>query len=55
LKVAQEDYGTATCYFYVVGYSKASAYPTQPPYQQPYPSREEYLRQQQQDFQRIPV
>ncbi len=52
----QEDYGTATCYFYVVGYSQQpQPYPTRPPYQQqPYPSREEYLRQQQQDFQRIP-
>jgi outer membrane protein OmpA-like peptidoglycan-associated protein len=43
-----EDYGTATCYFYVVsdypGYSSP----------QPPPSREEYIREQQRDFQRIP-
>jgi len=49
----QEDYGTATCYFYVVGY-RPQPYPTQPPYPPQYPSREDYLRQQQQDFQRIP-
>lgn len=50
----QENYGTATCYFYVVGYQSApqpQPYPTQAP---AYPSREDYLRQQQRDFQRIP-
>lgn len=42
------EYGTATCYFYVVSHQ-----PQPQPYPQ-YPSREDYLRQQQQDFQRIP-
>ncbi len=41
------DYGTTTCYFYVMA---DQSYP--PP--APYPSREEYLRQQQQEFQQIP-
>ena len=39
------DYGTATCYFYVT-----TARPVQPVL----PTREEYLRQQQQEFQQIP-
>jgi len=42
-----DDYATATCYFYVVSYSPSR--PAQPVY-----SREDYIRQQQQDFQRIP-
>ncbi|MBD3307539.1 OmpA family protein [candidate division KSB3 bacterium] len=42
----QEDYGTATCYFYVVSAA--------PPTPRPYPSREDYLRQQERDFQQIP-
>lgn len=46
-----EEYGTATCYFYVVS---SSPYPPQPPQPQPYPSAEDYLRQQQRDFQQIP-
>lgn len=54
----QQDYGTATCYFYVVRSGGAQPYPQQPqPYpQQPqtYPSAEDYLRQQQQEFQQIP-
>ncbi len=42
-----EDYATATCYFYVVSYRPSY---TPPPV---YPGQD-YLRQQQQDFQRIP-
>lgn len=42
-----EDYATATCYFYVT-----SARPTYS--SQPILSREEYLREQERDFQRIP-
>jgi outer membrane protein OmpA-like peptidoglycan-associated protein len=45
-----DDYATATCYFYVVSYSPS--YPSQP--LQPVPSYDEYLRQQERDFQRIP-
>ena len=45
------DYATKTCYFYVVaGQSDVPSRP-QP---QSYPSRGDYLRRQQQDFQRIP-
>lgn len=46
-----EGYATTTCYFYVV--AGQPDYPQQPQ-PQPFPSREEYLRRQQQDFQRIP-
>jgi outer membrane protein OmpA-like peptidoglycan-associated protein len=42
-----ENYATATCYFYVV-----SSRPVYTP--RPFPSREEYIREQQRDFQRIP-
>lgn len=44
----EEDYGTATCYFYVVSAQPVS-YPPRP-----IPSREDYLRQQERDFQQIP-
>jgi outer membrane protein OmpA-like peptidoglycan-associated protein len=45
-----DDYATATCYFYVVSYQ-----PQQPPRQTPpVYSREDYIRRQQQEFQRIP-
>jgi outer membrane protein OmpA-like peptidoglycan-associated protein len=47
------DYATSTCYFYVV--SGRPGYPQQPqPPRQPTVSREEYIQQQQRDFQRIP-
>jgi outer membrane protein OmpA-like peptidoglycan-associated protein len=46
----QDEYGTATCYFYVV---RATSYP--PQIQPPGPTwQDDYLRQQQEDFQRIP-
>jgi outer membrane protein OmpA-like peptidoglycan-associated protein len=45
-----DEYATATCYFYVVAYSPS--YPSQP--SQPVPSYDEYFRQQERDFQRIP-
>ena len=45
---APGNYGTATCYFYVT-----SARPQQPAVD-PYPSRQEYMEQQQQQFQQIP-
>jgi len=44
-----DEYATATCYFYVV--SSSPVYPSQPVYS---PEREEYIRQQQRAFQRIP-
>jgi outer membrane protein OmpA-like peptidoglycan-associated protein len=46
-----EDYATTTCYFYVV--AGQPDYPSRPQPQQ-FPSREEYIRRQQRDFQRIP-
>lgn len=54
----QDDYGTATCYFYVVS---ASPYPVQPVIPQPqhptpqppYPSQQSSMRQIQQDFEQI--
>ena len=50
----QADYGTATCYFYVVS-SYRQVQPTPVPYPpQSYPSPQDYLRQQQRDFQQIP-
>ncbi len=45
---APSNYGTATCYFYVT-----SARPAQQPID-PYPSRQEYIEQQQEQFQQIP-
>ncbi len=45
----EENYGTATCYFYVV--RAAQPAPASPP---PYPSQDIDLRQQEQDFQQIP-
>lgn len=44
----EEDYGTETCYFYVV------SAPQQPYPSRPLPSRDDYLREQQEDFQQIP-
>lgn len=44
---APSNYGTATCYFYVTSAQ------TQP-IVNPYPSRQEYIQQQQQQFQQIP-
>ncbi|GAK53372.1 outer membrane protein [Candidatus Moduliflexus flocculans] len=44
---APSNYGTATCYFYVT-----SASPQ--PVVNPYPSRQDYIQQQQQQFQQIP-
>jgi outer membrane protein OmpA-like peptidoglycan-associated protein len=50
------DYATATCYFYVTG--EQAGYGQTPSQDSQYPSqsmsREEYLRQQQRDFERIP-
>lgn len=54
----EENYGTATCYFYVVS-APRSPYPVRPtrPTPQPsypsYPSQQDYLRRMQQDFEQI--